>query len=194
RGPDPRPNQARPGAPPLVANRSAPPESRCSSEPLRYGEPSMRARSLVAALAIAVRVVTPASALAAPPPPAASAADLAAAKKLFATGLKLYNEGSFREALSAFTRANAIAPRASLQRNIAQCHRDLKDFGAAYDAYQTLLAQYGASMSAADRRSVQHAIDELATLTGTIRVDVTEAGAAVSLDDHDAGTTPLAGA
>ena len=42
----------------------------------------------------------------------------AAAKKLFATGLKLYNEGSFREALSAFAKANAIAPRVSLQRNI----------------------------------------------------------------------------
>ena len=159
----------------------------------------MRARSLAAALAIAFgRVVVPAPVLAAPPAPpvapASSPADLAAAKKLFATGLKLYIEGSFREALSAFLKANAIAPRASLQRNIAQCHRDLKDFASAYDAYQILLARYGASMSAADKRSVQHAIDELATLTGTIRIAVAESGAAVSLDDHDAGTTPLAGA
>jgi len=154
----------------------------------------MRARSLVAAFAIALRVLAPASALAAHPPPAASPADLVAARKLFGTGLKLYDEGSFREALSAFTRANAIAPRASLQRNIAQCNRDLKDFAAAYDAYRTLLARYGASMSAADRLSVQHAIDELATLTGTLRVAVAEAGVSVSLDDHDVGTTPLAGA
>ncbi|HEY5243486.1 MAG TPA: PEGA domain-containing protein [Polyangiaceae bacterium] len=156
----------------------------------------MRARSLVAALAIAFgRAALPAPALAAPPAaPAASPADLAAAKKLFATGLKLYNEGSFREALSAFAKANAIAPRVSLQRNIAQCHRDLKDFAAAYDAYGVLLAKYGATMSAPDRRSVQHAIDELATLTGTIHLAVTEPGATVSLDDHDAGTTPLAAA
>jgi hypothetical protein len=153
----------------------------------------MRARSLVAAFAIALLVAAPASARASPPAPAVSAADLQAARKLFVTGLKLYNEGSFLEALSAFTRAYAIAPRASLQRNIAQCHRDLKNFGAAYDAYQTLLAQYGASMSAADRRSVQHAIDELSTLTGTIRVAIAEAGASVTLDDHDVGTTPLRG-
>src|ERR1700736_5262788 len=107
----------------------------------------MRARSLVAALAMLfARAVTPAPVLAAPPAPAAAnAADLAAAKKLFATGLKLYNEGSYREALSAFLKANAIAPRASLQRNIAQCHRDLKDFASAYDAYLTLLVRYGAS-------------------------------------------------
>ena len=51
-----------------------------------------------------------------------------------------------------------VAPRVSLQRNIAQCHRDLQDFAAAYDAYGVLLAKYGASMSAPDRRSVQHAI------------------------------------
>ena len=155
----------------------------------------MRARSLAAALAIALgRVVVPAPVLAAPPAaPGASPADLAAAKRLFATGLKLYNEGSFREALSAFDKANAIAPRVSLQRNIAQCHRDLKDFASAYDAYGVLLAKYGASMSAPDKRSVQHAIDELATLTGTIRIAIAEPGAAVSLDDHDVGTTPLAG-
>ncbi|HEY3818662.1 MAG TPA: PEGA domain-containing protein [Polyangiaceae bacterium] len=157
----------------------------------------MRARSLVAALAIAFgRVVVPAPVLAAPPAPAAPAAtpaELAAAKKLFATGLKLYDEGSFREALSAFSKANAIAPRASLQRNIAQCHRDLKDFASAYDAYGVLLARYGASLSAADKRSVQHAIDELATLTGTIRIAIAEPGALVSLDDHEVGRTPLAG-
>jgi hypothetical protein len=156
----------------------------------------MRARSLVAAFAILVgRVGVPSGpALAAPPPPAhgPSAADLAAAKKLFETGLKLYNEGSYREALAAFQRANDIAPRASLQRNIAQCHRDLKDFASAYDAYQTLLSRYGATMSAADKRTVQRAIDELAMLTGTLRVTIVEPGAVVAVDGHDVGTTPLA--
>ena len=152
----------------------------------------MRARSLAAVLAIAlalvgVSTVAP-SALAAPP----TAADVASAKKLFEQGLKLYNEGSYREALSAFLRANDVSPRASIQRNIAQCNRDLKDFAAAYDGYQTLLTKYGPAMSAADRRSVQRAIDELAMLSGALRVTVTEPGAAVAIDGHDAGTTPLA--
>ena len=47
-------------------------------------------------------------------------------------------------------------------------------------------------MSAADRRSIEHAIDELAMLTGSIRVTVTEPGAAVTIDDHAVATTPLA--
>ena len=154
----------------------------------------MRARSIAAALAVAIGGFgSPAPVLAAPPaPPATTPTDLATAKKLFETGLKLYREGSFREALAAFRRANDLSPRASIQRNIAQCHRDLKDFAAAYDAYQTLLTRYGATMSPADKRAVQRAIDELGMLTGTLRVDVAEPAARVALDDVDVGGTPLA--
>jgi hypothetical protein len=154
----------------------------------------MRARPIAAALAIALGgVVSPFTALAAPPaPPAASPSDLATAKKLFETGLKLYREGSYREALASFRRANDLSPRASIQRNIAQCNRDLKDFGAAYEAYQVLLTRYGATMNAPDKRAVQRAIEELAMLTGTLRVAVIEAGATVTIDDHEVATTPLA--
>ncbi len=151
----------------------------------------MRRSSIAAVVAIALAlggVATTAGATG----PAPSAADVASAKQLFAQGLKLYNEGSYREALAAFLHANALAPRASIQRNIAQCHRDLKDFASAYDAYQLLLSQYGATMSVADKRAIQRAIDELSMLTGTVRVGVTDAGAAVAVDGHDAGTTPLA--
>jgi hypothetical protein len=151
----------------------------------------MRVRSLVAALALAAAAVgTPGRARAAPQG-APSAANVAEARKLFDTGLKLYNEGSYREALAAFLHANELAPRASIQRNIAQCHRDLKDFSAAYDAYRTLLAKYGAAMSAAEKRPIERAIDELALLTGTVRVLVSEAGAAIAVDGHDAGVTPI---
>ncbi|MGH7294458.1 MAG: PEGA domain-containing protein, partial [Polyangiaceae bacterium] len=155
----------------------------------------MRARTVVAALAVILGLLAGSTpVMAAPPATAApSAADLASARKLFQTGLKLYNEGSYREALASFRKANDIAPRASLQRNIAQCHRDLKDFAAAYDAYRILLAKYGAKMGAAEKRAVERAIDELAMLTGGVRVTVTEPGATVSLDDHEVGTTPLAG-
>jgi hypothetical protein len=154
----------------------------------------MRARPIAAALAIALGgVVPPYTALAAPPaPPGASASDLATAKKLFETGLKLYREGSYREALASFRRANDLSPRASIQRNIAQCNRDLKDFGAAYEAYQVLLSRYGTTMNAPDKRAVQRAIEELAMLTGTLRVTVAEPGATVTVDDHEVSTTPLA--
>jgi len=143
------------------------------------------------ALVVAQSLVTT-TVLSAPPAPQPASADVAEAKHLFEQGLKLYGEGSYREALSAFQRANALVPRASIQRNIAQCQRDLHDFAAAYSAYQQLLSRWGATLSAADRRPVERAIEELALLTGTVRVDVAEPGAAVSVDGQDAGTTPLA--
>jgi hypothetical protein len=150
----------------------------------------MRASSVAAAVAIALTIGGGSTTVRAAGPP--SAADVASAKQLFAQGLKLYNEGSYREALAAFLHANDVAPRASIQRNIAQCHRDLKDFASAYDAYQALLTKYGATMSAADKRSIQRAIDELGMLTGTVRIGVTDAGAAIAVDGHDAGASPLA--
>lgn len=154
----------------------------------------MRARQLTAVVAVALGMaITSGAPWARAAPPQPTAADVASAKQLFAQGLKLYNEGSYREALAAFQHANDLAPRASIQRNIAQCHRDLKDFASAYDAYRLLLAKYGPTMSAADKRSVQRAIDELALLTGSLRVGVTDAGASVAVDGHDVGTTPLAG-
>jgi hypothetical protein len=148
--------------------------------------------ALVVALALAARSVSAAPPAPPAPPATPSASDLADAKRLFEQGLKLYGEGSYRQALAAFLKANQAAPRASIQRNIAQCQRDLHDFAAAYVAYQTLLGRWGSTMSAADRRPVERAIEELALLTGTVRVDVTDAGAAVALDGQDAGTTPLA--
>lgn len=148
----------------------------------------MRAR-LVALIAIALAACSVSVPVWAAPP---SAADVASAKKLFEQGLKLYNEGSYREALSDFLHANELAPRASIQRNVAQCHRDLREFAEAYDAYQTLLAKYGTTMSAGDRRAVQRAIDELASLTATVRVNVTDPGATVAVDGNTVGTTPLA--
>lgn len=148
----------------------------------------MRAR-LVALIAIALATCSVSVPVWAAPP---TAADVASAKRLFEQGLKLYNEGSYREALSDFLHANQLAPRASIQRNIAQCHRDLREFAEAYDAYQTLLAKYGATMSAADKRAVQRAIDELASLTATVRVNVTDPGASVAVDGSTVGTTPLA--
>lgn len=149
----------------------------------------MRFRSIVAAVALVLSASGPSVARAAAPTPA----DVATAKQLFAQGLKLYHEGSYREAMAAFLRANALSPRASIQRNIAQCNRDLKDFAAAYDAYEVLLTKYGATMAAADRRSIQRALEELALLTGAVRINVTDAGATVAVDGHEAATTPLTG-
>jgi hypothetical protein len=116
----------------------------------------------------------------------------AEAKRRFTEGLKLYGEHAYVEALAEFEMSYRLGRRPSALRNIAQCHRDLRHFAAAYEAYADLLATHGALLSKKDKEAVTHALDELAELSGTVTVASSEAGATVALDGKPLGTTPLA--
>ncbi len=139
-----------------------------------------------------------ASAQSGPAAPAAPAASpptkdqLAQAKKFFDAGNKLYKEGLYQEALASFLEANRIAPRESIQRNIGQTYRDLKDMASAYEAYERLLANYGDKMKPTLKSDAEHALEELAVRTGLVSIGVQEPGAFVTIDHKQAGTTPLA--
>ncbi len=129
----------------------------------------------------------PASAAAAP-----TKEQLAQAKKFFDAGNKLYKEGLYQEALASFLEANRISPRESIQRNIGQTYRDMKDMASAYEAYEQLLAKWGDKMKPALKSDAQHALEELAILTGVITINVTDVDAHVTIDKKDMGTTPVA--
>ena len=147
----------------------------------------------VAAPSIA-RAQAPAGSPTLPVTPAAppTKEQVAEAKKFFDAGLKLSKEGLYQEALASFIEANRLSPRESIQRNIAQTYRDLKDMANAYDATQTLLALYGEKMKPNLKSNAQHALEELEVLTGVIDVTVQEPGAKVTLDGKEVGVTPLA--
>lgn len=152
----------------------------------------VRASRLLALVAPILTVGWPAvSGAQAPPVPPPTSAQVVEARTHFERGLKLYGEGLHREALAAFEHAKRISPRASIQRNIAQCHRDLKELPAAHDAYRELLDTYGSSMKPAEIADAQRALAELATLTGVVTVRL-EPGAEIAIDDRRVGTTPLA--
>ncbi len=148
----------------------------------------MRARRLLAA------VVSAAVSLGSGPlsaQPKADAAAVADAKSHFEKGLKLYKEGAIREALAEFTQANKAVPRASVLRNIAQCHRDLKNFAAAYADYAELLKLYGPTLKPAETKQLKAALVDLAVLTGVVSIKVAEPDARVEIDGKDVGATPL---
>jgi hypothetical protein len=149
------------------------------------------AHGLFLALSLVLGVAArPREAFAQPPSP--SSADLAHAKKLFETGLRAKREGRFDDALEAFQEANAIAPRESIQNNIALTYRLEADMAQAYTAYETLLALYGATMKPQLREETQRALEALEVLTGQLTVAVDEPGARVVVDGKPAGATPLA--
>jgi hypothetical protein len=132
---------------------------------------------------------TPSSAAAVPSPP--SPQDAAEAKRRFTTGLKLYGEHAYTEALAEFEASYRLGRRPSALRNIAQCHRDMRHFAEAYEAYDRLLKLHASQLSAADREAIGHALDELSELSGSVRITSNEAGANVTLDGASLGTTPL---
>jgi hypothetical protein len=142
-------------------------------------------------------LATPTTALAQPAQPAQPApaqptpAQLAEAKKFFDAGVKSSQAGQYQDALAAFQEANRIAPRASIQKNIAQTHRDLRDYASAYAAYDDLLAKYGSTLKPPEVQATQKAMSELEAFTGTIEVKQPEAGARVTIDNKEVGQTPL---
>jgi hypothetical protein len=147
-------------------------------------------------LGFLVALAHPSSLALAQTPPAAAAPptkeQLAEAKKFFDAGNKLYKEGLFKEALASFLEANRIAPRESTQNNIARTYRDMKDMASAYDAYDVLVSKYGDKLKPALKTDAQHALEELAVLTGVLSFTLPDADAKVTIDGVDAGTTPIA--
>lgn len=128
-----------------------------------------------------------------PPPPApALTPEEAEAKRHFEIGLKLYNEKVYDGALIEFDASYKLNPRPSALRNIAQCHRDLKHFAQAHDAYEKLLEQHVAQLTTKEKDAINKALTELRILTGTIELSANEAGASVEFDGRIIGSTPLA--
>jgi hypothetical protein len=127
----------------------------------------------------------------APPATKPTPAEEATAKRNFESGLRLYNEGSYAEALIAFEQSYRVGGRPSALKNIAQCHRNLKHFVEAYDAYEEMLARHDAQISAGDKKAVQQALDELGVLTATVIVDASEPYASIEIDGKSAGKSPM---
>ncbi len=151
-------------------------------------------RVLATALAAFILLLTaPAFAQSVPSPPAGkpTAADDASAKRNFESGLRLYGEGSYAEALIAFEQSYRVGGRPSALKNIAQCHRNLKHFVEAYEAYEQMLTKHEAQITPADKKAVQQALDELGVLTATVLVDVSEPDAEIEIDGKSVGRSPM---
>jgi hypothetical protein len=135
----------------------------------------------------------PAAAPTPPPPPSPPTKEqLAEAKKFFDNGKKLEKEQLYQEALASFLEANRIAPRLSIQNELARTYRFMKDMASAYDAYDTMLQKYADQMKAAQKKDAESAMTELEVLTGVVTVGVQEPGAHVLVDQKEVGQTPIA--
>lgn len=133
-----------------------------------------------------------------PPPPkpadaAPSASDAAEGKRHFLLGLELYKQQVFDAALAEFEQSYALGKRPTALRNVAQCHRELKQFAEAYDALERLLTVHASQLKDSEKTDIQAALGELAKVTATLSLSVSVAGAQVTVNGKDVGVSPLNG-
>ncbi len=99
--------------------------------------------------------------------------------------------GKWEEALAAYEKAHQVDPTATTARKRADALYRLERTVAAFEAYEQLLKDHGSTLARGDKDTALKRRDELRDKTGTIKVNVSETGAQVTVDEQVVGTSPL---
>lgn len=152
----------------------------------------MNHKLLVALLAMLVAPsITEARPKKKPKAPAVNAKKKAAQKeadRFFKSGVALYKETKYSEALAEFQRAYEIAPHPLVLYNIAGCHRELSQYAEAVKAYEQFLAEGKGQVPAARLTAAQTELDSILARIARVTVTVTPDGATLLVDGSPIGT------
>jgi hypothetical protein len=124
-------------------------------------------------------------------PPAQAETRLAEARRHFDLGVAHFDREEWQAALVEFLRSRELAPSRGNTKNAAICLRKVGRFDEALDMFEALLRDFP-DLSATDRELAHREISELGASVGTIEIRDAPAGAQVSVDGVNRGTTPLA--
>jgi len=97
----------------------------------------------------------------------------------------------FAKAFELYRQVDAIESTVKTRMGIADCLRELSKYPDAYDAYNALLRDKGASLPRNDFEHVQQALSALNAATAVLAIDVKEPGALVTLDNLSLGSSPI---
>ncbi|MBL0214415.1 MAG: PEGA domain-containing protein [Myxococcales bacterium] len=112
----------------------------------------------------------------------------AQADRYFKSGVQLFKEAKFSEALAEFMRAYEIAPHPLVLYNIAGCHRELSHYGEAVSYYERFLAEGKGQVPAARLTAAQTELDGILARIARVTVTVTPDGASLTVDGDAIGT------
>jgi len=122
----------------------------------------------------------------------ASAQTAPDAKTRIANGEKAARAKDWVKAVTEYEAAQAAAPGADALEGLANAHYQLKHDAEAYAAYAAWLKTFGTSAPKPKKTTAEARLKQLGEKTGSLSLDVSEAGAAITVDDKPMGTTPLA--
>lgn len=122
---------------------------------------------------------------------ASGPSDVEEAKKHYARGVALYEQGADEAALAALERAYQLAPNWKVLYELGVVEMALHDFTAALKYFRQYLDEGGDAVKGARKKEVVDYVAQLEQQIATIDL-ATDPGASVKLDDVDVGTAPLA--
>jgi len=112
------------------------------------------------------------------------------ADRHFKSGVALFNEAKFAEALAEFERAYEIAPHPLVLYNIAGCHRELSHYGEAVKFYKRFLDEGKGKVPKDRTAAAQKELDGILARIARITVAAPD-GAVLTLDGNELGTMPI---
>jgi hypothetical protein len=110
------------------------------------------------------------------------------ADRHFKSGVALFKEAKYADALTEFQRAYEIAPHPLVLYNIAGCHRELAHYAEAISYYNRFIAEGSGKVPAARLSAAQVDLDAIFALIARVTVTITPSGEAATLIVDD---TPL---
>jgi hypothetical protein len=145
-------------------------------------------RILLLATALIANLVTAARPAAADGRPTAKRE----ADRHFKTGVRLFDEGKYSEALAEFEQAYALESHPLVLYNLAAAHRALSQYAQALEFYQRFLAEGKGVVRPRQLARGQRELAELLRLIARITVTTKPEGALVTVDGRAIGPSPLA--
>jgi hypothetical protein len=103
------------------------------------------------------------------------------ADRHFKSGVALFKDAKYTEALAEFERAYELSPHPLVLYNIAGCHRELLHYAEAVRNYQRFMIEGQGKVSASRLATAQAELDGLLTMIGRVIVTVTPATDAAAL-------------
>jgi hypothetical protein len=128
-----------------------------------------------------------------PPPGPKSLSDTLSggAKADYEAARLLYGDGDHAGALVKFQSAFDQSKDSRLLWNMAACEKNLRHYAKVMALVDRYLKEGGALLTEQDRRDAKDLLGAIESFTAALTLDVSEAGAEVSIDDEVVGTTPL---
>jgi PEGA domain len=148
-----------------------------------------RMRCLRGASAIAVALILSASPVAAQEP--APSAPASEARTHFDRGVTFYNESDYPAALVEFKRAYTLVPTWQVLFNIGQSYFQNRNYAQAFVTLSRFLDEGKDRVPEGRRAIVEAERADLANRVGHANITSNRAGATITIDDEDAGVTPL---